>query len=303
MPEFIGKFKELMENPISRGMILEAAYSFILMVWVAVKVFGYKPKLSPLRVLLAGSSLVLSNLALLFITQERDPELYGRTVFYLAVPVIWLALYARHNDRSLAGLLAVITAAWMLFFLEGGLVLKNYVNALSMAIVLIPSFQRWRDPEQEGFIRTSIKKWEWAVDSYFFFALITVTMVVFGWDDLMITRYCKQHQFMLLISAILFFFMKAVPEELVFRGIFQGALKDKFGFLPALIGASLLYGAAALNDPANWVFPNWRAAVNAVLLGLGCGIVYHKTRSLAVSGVVNASVSFVWWFIFAHGGY
>ncbi len=294
------RLTEILSNSIAK----EAIYSFGLMALVAILVFGYRPKLSPRRVIVFGFALALSNLAMLFVIQEKDPELYVKTVFYLAVPVIWLAIYCRHKDRSVANILAVASAGWMLVFFKTGIVASSYANALSLALVLIPIFHCWRDPKQEGFIRTSLKGWGWGLRIFGTLLAVTGLMLIFRWDGWMVSKYSHGLLALPLPLFLLFFFLvKAIPEELVFRGIFQGALKDKLGFLPAVTGSALLYGIAALNAPAPWAFPNWRAAVNAVILGLGCGVVYNKTKSLAISAIVNASVSFLWWFVFEHGGH
>ncbi|MDP1719107.1 MAG: CPBP family intramembrane metalloprotease [bacterium] len=297
------KLSELATNPISRGLILEAGATLLLLVVVAIFVFGWKPKLTPLRVLIAGSALVVSDLVLMFVTQERTPEIYIATIFFLGAPIIWLAIYSKNKDRNVAYFLVLMSALTMTALIEWEAVLRNYVTAFCVPVILIPCFQCWRNPKEEGFIRTSLKKWSWATGVLLGFLVLMVGSLVFDRENLVIDDYVKKYAFLLPVNAILFFFAKAVPEEVVFRGILQGLIKDKYGIFPAIVGSALLYGAAAINDPARWAFPNWHAAINALTLGLACGVVYYKTKSLAISGALNAAVSFLWWMLFARGGY
>lgn len=301
MPQLLNKFVDL--PVITRSIILEGTGSLFLLAIVAAFVLGWKPKLTTLRVSIVGGLLIIINLLLLYFCQERKTELYIGTAFFLVAPIAWLAAYCKNRDRNMVKFLPIAAALWMIGLIEYGAVLKNYVTALSVPVLLIPCFQCWRNPKEEGFPRTSFAKWNWCAGGLCGSLTAITLMVAVGWENPMVTRYFSKLQFMLPISAVLMFCAKAIPEELVYRGIFQGALKDKYGIIPAIAGSTLLYGAAALNDPALWTFPNWHAAVNALILGIACGVVYHKTKSLAVSGVLNAGISFFWWALFAHGGY
>ncbi len=294
------RLTEILSNSIAK----EAIYSFGLMALVAILVLGYKPKLTARKTMIIGILLTISNLALLYFIQEKNLILYLFTTGYIMAPTIWFATERNNSRNPGPGYCVFISAGWMLSMFELGWVAQSYASALMMAIVLIPIFQVWRNPQEEGFIKTTRAHWDWAAGTFCVLLGITALMAICHWDGLMLSKYSHGWMTLPLPLFLLFFFLaKAIPEELVFRGVFQGALKDKFGFLPALTGSALLYGICALNDPAPWAFPNWRAAVNAVALGLGCGVVYHKTRSLAISAVVNASVSFLWWFVFEHGGH
>ena len=289
---------------LSSSIAKEVAYSLGLMLLVAILVLGYKPKLSVKKIWIVGLLLAISNLALLYFIQERNLALYLLTFSYIALPIYLFIDDRKKGAEVMLGFTAVVSAIHMLIYREFGWVAQSYASALMMGLVLIPIFQAWRNPKEEGFIKLKWKHWDWAMGAFCVFLTITVVMVMCRWDGLMGSKFSEGIKKLILpLFLLFFFFVKAIPEELVFRGIFQGALKDKFGFLPALTSSALLYGICALNDPAPWAFPNWRATVNSVALGLGCGVVYNKTRSLAISAVVNASVSFLWWFVFEHGGH
>lgn len=303
MPKFITQIVDLMVNPVSRGIILELGCSLFLLILVVAMVFGWKPKLTMKKVLIRGAILLSSGIAFLLLSQEYEVELYLKLIFFIGAPIVWLAAWCKNKDKNFAGLLTVITAVWMTGFLEFGAVHRNYVTTLLLPLILVPCFQCWRDPKEEGFIRTKLWHWKIVAGSLVVIPTLIVLVAATGWEKIMISSYIKEHQYVLLASAVLIFFIKAIPEELIYRGIFQGTLKDKFGFFPALIGSSLLFGASYLNDPAAWVFPNWHAMINAIVLGIACGAIYNRTRSIAISAMVNASASFMWWVMFAHGGY
>ncbi|MDO8466609.1 MAG: type II CAAX endopeptidase family protein [bacterium] len=279
------------------GVAVEAVYGLILMVIVAAFVLGWKPKFSPKKFQLISGILIVSNLVLLAILKEQG--MYNRTFAYLLVPLFLIGI----GYKPFSNKLMVFLAGWMWLCLELGVVYSNYVTMLSLAVILIPAFQYWRNSKEEGFIRTKTADWRLMLNVFFFFLISTFLVAAAGWESVMVAQYPGKLKWIPLISIIPFFLVKAIPEELVFRGIFQGTLKDKFGFIPALIGASMIYGIAAINNPAVWAFPNWHAMVNALVLGLVCGFVYNKTKSLAVSGALNASVSFLWWMLFANGGH
>jgi membrane protease YdiL (CAAX protease family) len=74
-------------------------------------------------------------------------------------------------------------------------------------------------------------------------------------------------------------------EELLFRGIVQGWFRRAFGVVPALVGASLLFGvvhAGALVGGGKLVY-----IAAAALLGLVLGVLYEHTENIAVPVVVH----------------
>jgi len=96
----------------------------------------------------------------------------------------------------------------------------------------------------------------------------------------------------LLLSALGIFFLIAIPEELLFRGIIQNFLEKTFR-KPAfgLIVTSLIFGAAHLN---NGPTPDWRYFLLASLAGLFYGNAYQRTRGLLAPAIVHTLVDTVW---------
>jgi membrane protease YdiL (CAAX protease family) len=92
------------------------------------------------------------------------------------------------------------------------------------------------------------------------------------------------------------FFLVALPEEVVFRGVLQDGLERLLGKTKALALAALLFGLAHVGHaPA----PNWRYVALASVAGVGYGWVYQKTRSLATGAVTHALVDWTWFVFFA----
>jgi membrane protease YdiL (CAAX protease family) len=84
----------------------------------------------------------------------------------------------------------------------------------------------------------------------------------------------------------------ALGEELFFRGVIERALWDQWASRAlAVVVSALLFGAAHL-----WFhqFPDWRRAIVAAILGVGCGIAYVQTGSVRAPMVTHALVVTTW---------
>ena len=93
-----------------------------------------------------------------------------------------------------------------------------------------------------------------------------------------------------------FLWVKALSEELFFRGVIARALLDR---LPsqalAMVLSAIVYGSAHL-----WFrgFPDWRRAIVAGLLGIFCGLAYAQTRSVKVPMITHTLVVTTWRLLF-----
>lgn len=83
----------------------------------------------------------------------------------------------------------------------------------------------------------------------------------------------------------------ALPEELLFRGLIQNWLMQRFGESNlVLLGAALISGAAHLNnDPA----PNWGYMLLATIAGFIYGKVFQKSSTIWSSASLHAGVNAV----------
>lgn len=89
-----------------------------------------------------------------------------------------------------------------------------------------------------------------------------------------------------------FLWVKALSEELFFRGVIARALVDRLSSRPvAIVLSALIYGAAHL-----WFrgFPDWRQSLVAAVLGIFCGLAYARTGSVRVPMVTHTLMVTTW---------
>lgn len=85
----------------------------------------------------------------------------------------------------------------------------------------------------------------------------------------------------------------ALSEEFFFRGLLQQWLEQGTGSaIRALLIASLLFGCAHLGF--HRIFPNWRWAIVAAILGIFCGLAWRHSRSVQAAMVTHALIVTVW---------
>jgi membrane protease YdiL (CAAX protease family) len=85
------------------------------------------------------------------------------------------------------------------------------------------------------------------------------------------------------VGSILFV---APGEELIFRGIVQGALRRAYGVLPAVVATAAVFGlvhyVALGGSGSRWIY-----LAIAALLGLVLGAIYERTESIAVPVAIH----------------
>jgi uncharacterized protein len=85
----------------------------------------------------------------------------------------------------------------------------------------------------------------------------------------------------------------ALSEEFFFRGLLQQWLERWTGnSISALVVTAILFGSVHLGF--NHIFPNWRWAIVAAILGLFCGIAWRNSRSVQASMVAHALTVTLW---------
>ncbi len=91
------------------------------------------------------------------------------------------------------------------------------------------------------------------------------------------------------------YFMVALPEELLFRGIIQNLLSRFFlgarGWILSLSAASIIFGLSHWN---NFYPPDWRYVFLASIAGAVYGITYLRTGKTTASALVHCGVNFFW---------
>ena len=142
---------------------------------------------------------------------------------------------------------------------------------------------------------------EWRVGLVYYF-IILIPIVLLGLE-LRAVSFAPPHGAWCRIAGLLvaYFFgalwVVALGEELFFRGVIEKALLEKWRapFMAVLISA-IVFAALHL-----WFrrFPNWRHAILAGILGIGCGLAYARTGSVRASMVTHACVVTTWRMLFA----
>lgn len=95
------------------------------------------------------------------------------------------------------------------------------------------------------------------------------------------------------------YFLVALPEELLFRGIIQNLLGKsvlgRWGFPLPLFLAAVIFGFSHYN---NFNPPDWRYVFLATIAGLVYGYVYIRTGKTTASALVHTGVNFCWAVLF-----
>ncbi len=100
----------------------------------------------------------------------------------------------------------------------------------------------------------------------------------------------------LVAMAIGGYLLIALAEEILFRGIIQNLLAQRWGsWAGALAVAALIFGASHLNNATpGFAEPNWAYMLMATLAGLAYGWVWWKSGRVTVSALTHMAVNFMW---------
>lgn len=99
------------------------------------------------------------------------------------------------------------------------------------------------------------------------------------------------------------YFFNALPEELLFRGIIQNLIEQRFGRTwVTLIAASVIFGLAHLNNSTEFHRPpNGPYVIMATLAGIAYGWSWRKSEKITGSAITHTLVNFVWGVVFNQG--
>ncbi|HKQ63326.1 MAG TPA: CPBP family intramembrane glutamic endopeptidase [Candidatus Polarisedimenticolaceae bacterium] len=98
------------------------------------------------------------------------------------------------------------------------------------------------------------------------------------------------------LQVVVVFWIIALPEEALFRGVIQGLLSRSLRFGWALGLAAVIFGVAHLD---NGPHPDMRYLVLATVAGAAYGLAYRRTGTLAASTLTHFLVDFIWHGCFA----
>ena len=93
----------------------------------------------------------------------------------------------------------------------------------------------------------------------------------------------------------------ALAEEILFRGVIQNMLTQRWGhWAYGLMAAAIIFGASHLNNSTpGFPEPNWAYMIMATVAGLAYGWVWWKTGKVTASALTHMSVNLLWAVLFA----
>lgn len=96
------------------------------------------------------------------------------------------------------------------------------------------------------------------------------------------------------------YFLNALPEELLFRGLIQNLIEQRFGRgWGTLVAAAVIFGVSHINNTTAFHRPpNWPYIVMATLAGLAYGWAWRKSEKITASAITHTLVNFTWAVVF-----
>jgi len=167
-----------------------------------------------------------------------------------------------------------------------------YLEATDISLFL---FLIVRELRGVGFdFRLSGKDFRIALSAFIGFSVLAIPLgEITGFIHFTLRAHALQEVF---ISLIQIFFFTALSEELFFRGIIQNLLEKtlpvEWGYLPALVSGSLLFGTTHLHSH------DWRYFTLATLAGLFYGYTYRRTGKVTAAAITHTLVDWVWHLFF-----
>lgn len=160
---------------------------------------------------------------------------------------------------------------------------KYHIVVMGIYFVLIP-FLIFFFPEKIVFKLVSENN-QWAIG--IFIAALLIFFSVLKWKGELIRITITPR---ILLAAIIYGFLFAFPEEILFRGVIQGLLIEHFNVAISILISSFIFGAAHLLNGAKSFKPNgwsWNFSFFVFLVGLPLGGLYWLTGSLLVPIILH----------------
>lgn len=163
---------------------------------------------------------------------------------------------------------------------------------IRVGIVSLLSLRPW-DPGEFG-LWPRAKEWVSGL-RWYVITLLPVCAIALGLHDVRFSMPAREPWIAIAQTIGTFFgifWVVALSEELFFRGfIARGLIRSGWNTAAAVLLSAVLFGSSHLWYHA---FPNWRRAVVATVLGIGCGAAYVRTGSVRVPMVTHALTVATW---------
>jgi len=100
---------------------------------------------------------------------------------------------------------------------------------------------------------------------------------------------------------VMIYFLNALPEEMLFRGVIQNLIEKRFGSgWQTLLVAALIFGMSHINNTtAHHMPPNWPYVLMATFAGIAYGWSWRKSGKITGSALTHTLVNFVWSVVFS----
>jgi membrane protease YdiL (CAAX protease family) len=252
---------------------------------------------------------VLSGIFLLFALSHGilSFPLAGTIAAYTLVPTVLIYINGRGDGRNTGLDLAVILALWLpLEFsfgqqlipvrLQGTAHTLAYGVAITLALCLFLGFRDWKGLKY----RLPTQKND-AVHPLLGLVIAAPILILVGRLLAFINPFhipsglsvlAVSKRFLTLFAGV------ALPEEILFRGLIQTWIMQRFGFhWKSLLAAAVVFGAAHLNN-APGGFPNWRYMIVATIAGLAFGKVFQESTTILSSAALHATINSIKYFFF-----
>lgn len=179
-------------------------------------------------------------------------------------------------------------ARWIPRHAQGLLHTAAYGVAISLALVLFLAYRGMK-----GMKYNLPHRFMDLVDPLIAFVLVAPILIALGLALSFLPWFHAVGQLSAIRIAKTFgviFAATALPEEILFRSLIQNWMMQKFGSTtPVLIGASLVFGCAHLNNGPQ-ALPNWRYMILATIAGYAYGRVFQRASSAMASMILHALV-------------
>lgn len=204
-------------------------------------------------------------------------------------------LIKRAIREKISNFLGIVLVLSLWLSLEAGWIEKNCISIFVILALTFVISTTWRNINiccDWSLRKADFKK----IGRTFLITMAVVIPLAFGLGMVHfgVTELWFQYPWTLAIILPMFFFAKALPEELIFRGIIQNLLIKRLSPFWAITLSALLFGLTQINDP-EWLLPNWCGMIIASVIGLSCGMVYWKSRSLLSAALLHFLIDIAWW--------